>query len=376
LKILHIVTYISPDGAYGGPVRVAINQAKALRDLGHDVVVAAAAGGFSECLPTVYDGFRVHLFPSRRVVPRAGFAGLSSPRLLSWLLIAIRGADVVHVHLARDLVSLPAAAIALLMKKPLVVQTHGMIDETDKWLAKPLDMVLTRPVLRHARSCLYLTEEEREDLKVVARKQLPLQNVVNGVALAHQTDLPNSRPEGHRARILFLARVHEIKRPLVFVEAARLLLASGCDADFYIAGPDEGELAKVQNAINASNLDLKVFYEGPVSPENAASRLSKCDVYVLPSLDETFPMSVIEALSVGRPVVLSSTCGLAPSIRDSRAGLVVDGSPESFADAIRTLLNDSELRRSLGYNGQHLAKTEFSISAVASRLVHIYNSSR
>ncbi|PWF79893.1 glycosyltransferase [Kocuria rosea] len=373
MKILQIVTYISPDGAYGGPVRVAINQSKALRDLGHDVVVAGASGGFSGRLPKMYDGFPVRLFPSRRLVPRSGFAGLSSPQLMWWLVTAMRNVDVVHVHLARDLVTLPAAALALLLKKRLVVQTHGMIDETGKWLARPLDIFLTRPVLRNAESCLYLIEDERRDLVRVAHRDLSLHKVING-AIFELSDTPGAdQTIKSRPQVLFLARLHAIKRPLIFVETARRLIEGGCNANFHLVGPDEGEASKVQDAIQSAGLSSRVFYEGSVDPEATSSRLSECDVYVLPSLDETFPMSVIEALAVGKPVVLSSTCGLASIIRDGRAGIVADGSTEGFANAVNRILGDSALRHAMGRNGKLLAQNEFSISSVASKLVQIYS---
>lgn len=78
MRILSVVTLVSPDGAFGGPVRVALNQATALRELGHDVTLAAGGRGFDEP-PTELDGVPVRLFPARTVVPGIGFAGLSSP---------------------------------------------------------------------------------------------------------------------------------------------------------------------------------------------------------------------------------------------------------------------------------------------------------
>ena len=55
MRILHVVTLVSPDGEYGGPVRVATNLSKALRDLGHDVTIAAGTRGF-ESAPEQLDG--------------------------------------------------------------------------------------------------------------------------------------------------------------------------------------------------------------------------------------------------------------------------------------------------------------------------------
>lgn len=59
-------------------------------------------------------------------------SGITSAALLNTARRMMRGADLVHVHLMRDLVTLPAALLALATRTPLVVQTHGMIDPTEK----------------------------------------------------------------------------------------------------------------------------------------------------------------------------------------------------------------------------------------------------
>ncbi|MBZ4256655.1 glycosyltransferase, partial [Mycobacterium tuberculosis] len=85
---------------YGGPTTVAFNQCRALADAGHDVVLAATGSGLGTPLPTERDGVRTALFPPHFVLPGAGFAGLTSPAMLSWVHRVAPSADVVHVHMA------------------------------------------------------------------------------------------------------------------------------------------------------------------------------------------------------------------------------------------------------------------------------------
>ena len=105
LRILHAVTLLTPDGAYGGPVRVALNQAAALRSRGHAVTLAAAERGIR--VSTFSGGNAARARARRQIVPRSGFAGLSAPGLVRWLLRAHREFDVAHIHLARYLVLVP-----------------------------------------------------------------------------------------------------------------------------------------------------------------------------------------------------------------------------------------------------------------------------
>jgi glycosyltransferase involved in cell wall biosynthesis len=365
VRILQIVTLISADGAYGGPARVAANQADALRALGHTVMVAGGWRG-KGAPPLRRTPNDPHLFKVWPVVPRAGFAGLTAPKLLAWVNNQLVSIDVVHLHLARDLVTLPVAGVVLAHGIPLVVQTHGMIDRSNRLLAKPLDVLITRRVLRNAAALLYLTDGEAVDLASVAGEKLRLEHVTNGVpgALIVRAAEVDAKPE-----VLFLARLHPRKRPDVFVRMAKILLAQGVSARFAMVGPDEGALPSVTGQGVPD-----VPWEGSISPEEVIGRLSRASVYVLPSVEEPYPMSVLEAMSVGVPVVITESNGLAPLVRRTGAGLVTDTSAEALAVAVATLIADPALRTSAGAAAIEVARNEMQMSTVADRLVAIYTS--
>lgn len=351
---------------------MAINQAKALTALGHEVVVAAAAGGFDGPLPSSFDGYPVRLFPARRLIPASGFAGLASPGLLKWLAKNIRWADIIHVHLARDLVTLPAAAVALMVRKPVFIQTHGMIDRTSKLLAKPLDLFFTRPILNAARVVLYLTDRERKDLMGVAGKRLVLRHLPNGVSLLTDDMIKPAADKAQEVEVLYLARLHTRKRPKEFVTAAKQLLGDGLSASFKLVGPDEGEVSTIRHIIDTCEFSRQIIYEGPIAPDKTLQRMMECDIYVLPSVNEPFPMSVIEAMATGKPVIITETCGLSQFVLLAGAGLVVDESQSALTSAIARLVQDEGLRLAMGKSAKQLVIKEFAIESVAEKLEHFY----
>lgn len=364
MRIISIVTLITPDGAYGGPVRVAVNQASALTDLGHQVLLLAGHHGF-ETVPTTVDGFPVRLYPARRLLPGTGFAGLTSPGLLRAVNSLLPGADVVHVHAARDLITLPAAALAARAKVPYFLQTHGMIDPSDRALAKPLDALLTRRLLRGAAGVFHLTDLERLQLTEVAGP-LAFQPLANGVPLAE----PTAQTTGE---VLYLARLAPRKRPLFFVEAARTLHQDFPQARFALVGPDEGEGPAVTEAIHAARGDgTDIEWTGGLPPEQTLTRMSAASIYVLPSIDEPYPMSVLEAMSVGKPVIVTDSCGLAGFITDHEAGLVVDASLPSLIAALRDLLSDPSGAQAMGARGRDAVRQELSMGAIARSLAARY----
>lgn len=371
LRVLHAVTLHSPSHAFGGPVRVALNLAKGLRARGHEARLLALGEGFPDPWPTSVEGVPAKLFPARRLLP-LGFSGMTSPALLASAGRLVRDADVVHVHLARDLVTLPVALAALRARKPLVLQTHGMVDPSGKLLAKVLDAVAVRRLLRGADAVLYLTPHEREGLDAVVGPPA----LATAVRLVNGTPAQEERPAPAGApRILYSARLQARKRPVDFVDAAPAVLAAHPDAEFVVAGPDEGELAAVRARIAELGLDAHFTVPGALSGAEVLAELRRAHVYVLPSVEEPFPMSVLEALAVGVPSVVTHSNGLARDVAAAGAGRAVEPGPAGVAEAVLALL-DPDANRSASVAARKLAAQSFSMDAVLDTLLPVYGSAR
>jgi glycosyltransferase involved in cell wall biosynthesis len=367
MRILQVVSLISPHGAFGGPARVAVNQCGELLKRGHDVTLAAASRGYP-APPADIDGVPVQLFQARTVVPKTGFPGLASPGLVRWVHTNISSFDVVHVHFGRDLMVLPVAACVRWHGVPYVLQTHGMVTPTRHPLAGPLDALWTRRLLCGSRAVLYLTEQERRQLGEVARAPLNLVHLENGVP-----EYPPATGDAPVPEVLFVARLHARKRPLLFVEMAKALLAEGVRARFTLIGPDEGEGAAVRAALAGETM---ISWEGPLDPADVPRRLGRASLYVLPSVREPYPMTVLEAMAVGLPVVLAADCGLAPLVERAQAGVVVAGDAVAFADAVRTLLADRAHARTMGELARKAAQDDFGMCRIGDRLTRQYDEIR
>ncbi|MBW1601129.1 glycosyltransferase [Streptomyces sp. JJ66] len=365
MRVLHAVTLHAPTGAFGGPVRVALNLSHALRERGHAPRLLALAEGFGATPPTEVEGVPARLYPARRLLP-LGFSGITSPALLASAGRLVRGADVVHVHLARDLVTLPVALAALRAGVPLVLQTHGMVDPSDKVLARVLDSLAVRRVLRDASAVLYLTSHERRGLDAVLGTPLDhAVRLVNGVPGQPARTPPQGPPV-----ILYAARLQARKRPRDFVAAAPEILRHHPGARFVIAGPDEGELPAVRELIDQLGLRDRFTCPGALSQAEVLAELRRAHVYVLPSVDEPFPMSVLEALSVGTPAVVTESNGLASAVREAGAGRVVADAAE-LPGAVRELLEPQEAAAA-SVAAHRLAADAFSMDAVAASLLEVY----
>ncbi|NLT55944.1 MAG: glycosyltransferase [Actinomycetales bacterium] len=370
MRIAHVVNLVDGEASYGGPLRVAVNQVDELNRRGHQAVLVAGADSAARRDPArVLGATSRRLFRSLDLAGGRSFAYHWTPGLHAWLLTHGRSFDVCHVHLARDLTTAPAAQLLRLLRVPYVVQTHGMVVPSPRRSAWAFDRLLVRGAMRRAATGFVLTGEELDGVRALGFGDLPVEILPNGVPTA---DLPAEGADGP-PEVLYLARLHECKRPVRFVEAAQLLLARGVDADFTLLGPDEGELPAVTAAIARRPELTRVSYGGVAPMAGSLARIARASVFVLPSARDAFPMVVVEAMSVGVPVVVTEACGLAPMIAEAGAGTIVPADdPAALAAAVEGLLADPALARKSGENGRALVDRSLSIEAVGRRLEESY----
>ena len=367
MNILHIVTFRADNGAFGGPTSVATAQARQLANLGNRVTLIAAAP--PKEVGEWRDGnWIVRTFRAMTPIRSLGFAGMMSPQLWWFLWRQARSFDVVHIHLARDLITLLAAKIVRLRGVPYVVQTHGMVDSSAKLLAGIADRVETRAALRSASVAFALTEQETADLNEL-EPAAHIERIANGI------DLPRTRRKsasGDVPTVLFLARMHERKRPVAFVRACEAVASAVPAARFLMVGPDEGEVARVDQAILESSVGDRFERRGGVGSDTARELIASSSVFVLPSVGEVFPMTILEAFREGTPVVVTSSLGIAADCESYGAAKVTDGSVDGMASAIVELLENAESARELRSNAYKMLEDKLSIDAVATRLESCY----
>jgi glycosyltransferase involved in cell wall biosynthesis len=106
---------------------------------------------------------------------------------------------------------------------------------------------------------------------------------------------------------------------------------------------------------------------------DARGVLEGFDVFVLPSLFESFPLSVLEAMLAARPVVASDVGSVAEAVIDGETGLLVPpGDASALVAALRRLLDDPELRRRMGERGRSLARERFTAAGMARDYERLY----
>jgi glycosyltransferase involved in cell wall biosynthesis len=138
-----------------------------------------------------------------------------------------------------------------------------------------------------------------------------------------------------------------------------------------VGHPQPEYARQVQAAVEAGGVADRVIWGGP--SDNIDGVLQAIDLYVLPSLEESLPLSILEAMASGRAVVASAVGGVPECVDDGRTGrLVRPGQADSLAEAIIELLSDRERREAFGYAGQRLAAERFSIASQIPQIERIF----
>lgn len=360
--IRHVVTYVSADGSFGGPLSVAIAQTRELACQGNTVELLAGWDGSQKLsIP----GVTVRLFRTWRLGP--SFTGLISPGLWWYIIKSRSHTKIAHIHMGRDLISLISAYIAMLLKVPFVVQTHGMVQVRRSYIVRMLDFVTTRRIFRKSKSIIALTEAEIAEVTAVAKSDVRIKLIVNGVSHTDTSDVVRNQK-----RILFLARLHPRKRVLEFAAMCKILREQNLDFEAIVVGPDEGDLSALRAYIKANDLDAVLSYRGSIEPGTAVKTLAASGIFVLPSFGEIFPMTVLESLVAGTPVVTTRDSGMAPVLSALGAADITDGTAANLAASVTRLLTDEEYRIAMVRCGTTAITNEFNIQSVVRCLEEIY----
>jgi glycosyltransferase involved in cell wall biosynthesis len=175
-------------------------------------------------------------------------------------------------------------------------------------------------------------------------------------------------PDGAGQDVLFLANLEVRKGIHVLLDAFASLAPGLPGARLLVAG--EGPEAE---AVRRRTRDLeRVELLGHVERARVMATMQACDVYCLPSYGEPYGMTALEAMACARPVVATAAGGLQHLVPDDGGRKVPPGDPAALAAALRELLVDPGLRRSMGERNRAEIERRFAWSRVGDRLERIY----
>jgi len=183
-----------------------------------------------------------------------------------------------------------------------------------------------------------------------------------------QTDLFSPQPKqpdsNTRAKLCFIGRLEPQKNPLALLQAV-----VGLDVELVVVG--SGSLRETMQAFAEENR-LAVQFLGNCPNREMPGILNASDLFVLPSIWEGHPKTLLEAMACGLPVIGAEVAGIRELIRHRENGYLCETTAESIRRALEVVLSDEELRRRMGRQAREFVVERFSLERVLEQELGLY----
>lgn len=315
-----------------------------------------------------------YVFPRFKCVVNSGGtskAGKLLKAIAGWLQMAVkllvdRNIRIVHIHTA-SYNSFRRSAyfvrLAKLFGKKVVLHIHGggfkeYFATNSKWIASVLNRCDTIVTLSESWKEYYQSVTNETDIYVVENIVAP-------------PEKGNILWKDGRFHLSFLGLVNEQKGIFDLLDVLHEHIAElRGKLVLHIGG--NGKIEELESRIKRYGLTGTVVYEGFVSGEKKAALLHSCDAFILPSYTEGLPVSILEAMSYGKPILATPVGGIPEVVRANENGMLFQpGDKEGMYLVLTQLLNDRELRIHMGGNSFRFIQSYFP-DKVSGKLACLY----
>lgn len=358
MKIVILVGLFPPKWLAGTEIAT-YYMAEHLAQRGHEVHVITS---LDEGLPeeSSEKGFHIHRLPKTKI----RFAGA----FVFWVDIVrtIRKVSPDIIHAQSLGIGVPALLSKRILKIPYVVWGQGSDVYLPDWFTK----LTSKTIIKNANSVIALTEDMKRAMQAMYDRDIAI--VPNGIDLKEYTsERPMQNVGGPIKRILFVGRLHPVKGTQYLLGAMSIVYRELREAKLILVGDGE-EREHLETLTDNLGIRECVEFAGRVPHERVKDYMNQAEVFVLSSLSEGFPVTILEAMACGLPVVATRVGGVPDIIEDGANGYLIDTeNPEQIAEALLRVLQDEELQKIMSNNNRKSAE-KYRWDTVAATLEGVY----
>ncbi len=272
-----------------------------------------------------------------------------------------RDIEHLHAHFADSATSLAMLTAAIGgLRYSFTLHGPGIFFEADTWhlgtKCDRADFVACISYFARSQAMVFASPDTTDRLKIVHC----------GIDAA--ASLVADHVGADRSQIVFVARVAQLKGLGVLLEAMPEVVSRNPEATLVVVGdgPDRARYEKRARQLGVADAVRFVGYQ---SQDEVRAHLADSAVFALPSFAEGVPVSLMEAMAAGLPVVTTQVGGITELVTDGVNGDVLrPGDVDTLADRLVKLLADADLRHARGVNGRAVVASEFDSMTEAGRL--------
>ena len=365
MKILRVVSDLYPS-VVGGLGLHAHEMSRLQAREGHDVTVFTCRTESEQAYSEDRDGYHI----IRSDVHLCLLGNTISFSQLSALLKHWESYDIVHAHSHLFFSTVLCTLARKLRSTPLVVTNHGLVSQTAPgWLQHLYILTIGRWVFRTADAILCYTGTERDQVIELGVSPDKVHVIHNGI----DTDVfAPSNSASPKKQILWIGRFTPGKGVEYLLKGFQAFSKGFPDYTLVMVGrgPLKDDFVRM---IREMDLEDKVVLRDFIPNGELPSLYQDSLLFILPSLEEGVPRTILEAMACERPVV----CTALPQLVDIVSGcglLIPTGDAGAVADALSTLVSDPALARNLGQSARAKVVSQYSWDDTVAKTLDLYAS--
>ena len=361
---------LNPEQVPGGVEAVIRNLAVAMAPMeGIDLHLVSCNREITREETKEYAGFTIHYLPGQRKFGNLTNHFLDRKRLVA--AINELKPDIVHSHgtdryvAAGQCVPFPDIATVHGIRYREVILFGGL----KGWIRKVSVIRMEKQVLSRAKHIFVIADYVSQAIAPYSTgKQYPIANPVAAKYFGLETT-------DEKNTILSVAAIQPRKGIIHLVEALGLVRKEFPNARLKLIGkvltPEYAQ--EVKNKIVELGLSDAVEMVGFVTDEELEHAFTSCSVFTLCSIEESSPVSIAEAMTLGKPVVATAVGGVPDLVSSGKTGFLVDfGDVNKIAASLTRVLKDPGLRAQMGAAARTRAQKDFHPSSAAEKTVEVY----
>lgn len=253
--------------------------------------------------------------------------------------------SIIHIHSSFGgsfYRKLPFVLLANWFHKPIINHIHGADFGQFYLRASKRKKALIRYFYAKCTKLIALSDEWKENLKQIVKEDKIV--IVENYSVLNTEAIKNRKKKTNQHVVLFLGFICSRKGCYDIPAVVEKVVNEVPDAHFILAGT--GDIEQIQ-AITPTHIKDNIIYPGWVRDEKKDSLLKEADLFFLPSYNEGMPMSILDAMGYGLPIVSTTVGGITKIVHNGKNGYVCQpGDINQLATSIIELLqNDNELKR-------------------------------
>lgn len=283
--------------------------------------------------------------------------------------------NIVHIHSSFGpsfYRKMPFIYMASWEKIPIINHIHGADFDEFYVNASENKREKIRKVYSKCTLLIALSEQWKERLSQIVPSEKVV--VIENYSTLHEDALKQRMERDCNSTVLFLGELGKRKGCYDIPSVIKMVKESIPDVRFVLAGAgSEADEKNIKQLIEDKGVRDNTVFPGWVRGEKKDRLLRKADVFFLPSYNEGMPMSVLDAMGYGLPIVSTNVGGIPKIVHDGDNGYCCDaGDVKMFAEGITRLLMSDENRRIAAVESMKIVKAGYSLEFHLQRLECIY----